>query len=165
MSPFADLWIRCYTPQVVMEGDGFLAPLPSAKCLWKWHRGSWSCPRGTQSSHRGNALFGNLYSLPTSKRSWAPRVVTSEYSTASKLKSEDVFNGLIWKLFKDALGNKQMERIGLGRHLALKKKKQKTTCTLNKSPLRSPSKSGVRSSFFPRANLSQQYRVLFWGFQ
>lgn len=45
-------------------------------------------------------------------------MLACEHVIASKLKSEDIFSGLIWKLFKDALGDKQMEITGLGIRLA-----------------------------------------------
>lgn len=96
------------------------APLPNAM---KMTQRELILPQRNSEQSRRERFIWQFVEFANIKEKLSAGVVTREHSTASKLKSEDVFNGLIWKLFKDALGNKQMERIGLGRLLALKKKK------------------------------------------
>lgn len=88
--------------------------------------------------------------MPTSKR-----VVVNHVNTASKLKAEDILNGLIWNCFKDALGNKQMEIIGLG-ILQL----GRTVFPPNKSPPRPVRKPHIHSSFFLEASVPQRRRFI-----
>ena len=79
-----------YTPQGYC---GENAPAPVQKrFLTVAHKGADPALEGSDWPE-GEGLAGGLWSLPASKGA----VVTYEHVTASKPKSEDMFNGLIWK--------------------------------------------------------------------